>query len=68
MKFFNKKISRSFETAKQNLQNKFDSERIQMVEISKLKFDKDFKELFTQEPEKVERIVQDMKEHGFDKS
>lgn len=68
MKFFNKKISCSFETAKQNIQNKFDSERIQMVEISKLKFDKDFKELFAQEPEKVERIMQDMKEHGFDKS
>ncbi|EID84291.1 putative transcriptional regulator [Treponema sp. JC4] len=68
MKFFNKKISTSFEAAKQNIQNKFDSERIQMVEISKLKFDKDFKELFAQEPEKVERIAQDMKKHGFDKS
>lgn len=68
MKFFNKKISTSLETAKQNIQNKFDSERIQMVEISKLKFDKDFKELFEQEPEKVERIAQNMKEHGFDKS
>lgn len=68
MKFFNKKISTSIETAKQNIQNKFDSERIQMVEISKLKFDKDFKELFTQEPEKVERIAQDMKIRGFDKS
>ena len=68
MKFFNKKFSTSLENAKQNIQNKFDSERIQMVEISRLKFDKDFKELFTQEPEKVERIAQDMKEHGFDKS
>ena len=68
MIFFTKKLSTSFEAAKQNIQNKFDSERIQMVEISKLKFDKDFKELFAQEPEKVERIAQDMKEHGFDKS
>ena len=34
MNFFNKKISTSLETAKQNIQNKFDSERIQMVEIS----------------------------------
>lgn len=68
MIFFIKKLSTSFETVKQNIQNKFDSERIQMVEISKLKFDKDFKELFAQEPEKVERIAQDMKEHGFDKS
>lgn len=53
MKFFNKKLSTSFEAAKQNIQNKFDSERIQMVAISNLKFDKDFKELFAQEPEKV---------------
>ena len=68
MKFFNKKISTSLETAKQNIQNKFDSERIQLVAISNLKFDKDFKELFAQEPEKVERIAHDMKEHGFDKS
>ncbi|MCQ2240913.1 ParB/RepB/Spo0J family partition protein [Treponema sp.] len=68
MKFFSKKISTSLETAKQNIQNKFDSERIQMVEISKLKFDNDFKELFSQEPEKVERIAQDMNDHGFDKS
>lgn len=68
MKFFNKNICTSLETAKQNIQNKFDSERIQMVEISNLKFDKDFKELFAQEPEKVERIAHDMKEHGFDKS
>ena len=68
MIFFNKKISSSFETAKQNIQNKFDSERVQMVGITNLHFDKDFKELFAQEPEKVERIVQDMKEHGFDKS
>ena len=68
MIFFTKKLSTSFEAAKQNIQNKFDSERIQMVEISKLKFDKDFKELFAQEPEKVERIAHDMKEHGFDKS
>lgn len=68
MIFFTKKLSTSFEAAKQNIQNKFDSERIQMVEISKLKFDKDFKELFAQEPEKVERIAQDMKKRGFDKS
>ena len=39
-----------------------------MVEISKLKFDKDFKELFAQEPDKVERIYQDMLNRGFDKS
>lgn len=66
-----KKITTLFskiENVKQNIQNKFGSERIQMVEVSKLKFDKDFKELFAQEPEKVERIATDMKTHGFDKS
>ena len=66
--FFTKKLSSSIKAAKQNIQNKFDFKRIQMVEISRLKFDEDFKELFAQEPEKVERITQDMKEHGFDKS
>ena len=39
-----------------------------MVEISKLHFDKDFKELFAQEPEKVDRICKDMLINGFDKS
>lgn len=68
MIFFTKKLSTSLETAKQNIQNKFGPERIIMVNINKLKFDKGFKELFSQEPEKVERIAQDMKEHGFDKS
>lgn len=68
MIFFTKKLSTSLETAKQNIQNKFGPERIIMVNINKLKFDKNFKELFSQEPEKVERIAQDMKEHGFDKS
>lgn len=63
-----KRIRGSLETAQQNIQNNFDSERIQMVEISRLKFDADFKELFEQEPEKVERILQDMKVRGFDKS
>ena len=68
MIFFTKKLSTALETAKQNIQNKFGPERIIMVNINKLKFDKNFKELFSQEPEKVERIAQDMKEHGFDKS
>ncbi len=65
---FNKKITSAVETFKQNIQNKFDYERVQMIEISKLTYDKDFKELFAQEPEKVERIAQDMKIRGFDKS
>ena len=66
--FFTNKLSSSIKTAKHNIQNMFDCERIHMVEISKLKFDRDFKELFTQEPEKVARIAQDMRERGFDKS
>ncbi|MBO4859766.1 MAG: ParB N-terminal domain-containing protein [Treponema sp.] len=65
---FKKKLNSPIKKEKHIIQNMFDSECIQMVEISKLKFDKDFKELFAQEPEKVERIAEDMKVHGFDKS
>lgn len=61
-------IQSKLESAKQKIQSAFGSEKIQMVELSKLKFDKDFKELFEQEPEKVARIAADMLEHGFDKS
>lgn len=68
MKLFSKNIRSKIETAKQNIQNKFDSERVQMVEISKLKFDKDFKDLFKQEPEKVARIAENLRQNGFDKS
>lgn len=67
MNTFKSLVSR-INNAKQNIQKKLGSERIQMVEVSKLKFDKDFKELFVQEPEKVEKIAADMKNHGFDKS
>lgn len=66
--FFPKKLSNSIKNAKYNIQNAFDSERIQMVEITRLKFDKDFKGLFSQETDKVDRIAADMREHGFDKS
>lgn len=68
MTLLTKKISSSLSTAKHNIQSKFGSEQIKMVEINKLKFDKDFKELFAQEPDKVERIYQDMLTKGFDKS
>jgi len=61
-------ILSKLKAAKQSIQSTFSSERIQMVDISKLKFDKDFKELFAQEPDKVERIAANMKEHGYDKS
>jgi len=61
-------IFSKLKAAKQSIQSTFSSERIQMVDISKLKFDKDFKELFAQEPDKVERIAADMMERGYDKS
>ena len=68
MNLFSNKLRSSFKTVKLNIQNKFCSESVKMVEISKLHFDKDFKELFAQEPEKVDRICKDMLLHGFDKS
>ena len=68
MSILSNKLRSSFKTAKLNIQSKFGSEAVTMVEISKLHFDKDFKGLFTQEPEKVDRICKDMLLNGFDKS
>ena len=65
---FKKKLNSTNKKEKHIIQNRFDSEEIQMIKISSLKFDKDFKDLFAQEPEKIERIVKDLKAHGFDKS
>lgn len=65
---FKKKLNSTNKKEKHIIQNRFDSEEIQMIKISSLKFDKDFKDLFAQEPEKVERIVEDLKAHGFDRS
>lgn len=45
-----------------------DGEKVRMVSITKLKYDEDFKALFTQEEKKVNRISEDMIENGFDKS
>lgn len=67
MKIF-KELSSSLEKVKKNIQNSVDSERIQIMDISTLKFDKEFKELFSQEPEKVDRIYRDIQINGFDKS
>lgn len=44
------------------------TEKIIMVSVDKLHFDKDFKVVFKQEEEKVNRIANDMKANGFDKS
>ena len=61
-------IQEKIKTAKVNLQNNFQTERVQMVKLSKLKFDKDFKEMFSQEPEKVAKIAKSIHEHGYDKT
>lgn len=48
--------------------NESNIDKTKTVSINLLKFDKSFKEVFTQEESKVERIAFDMTEHGFDKS
>lgn len=54
--------------AKNKLQGSFGPERVKIVDISTLKFDDDFKGLFPQEEEKVDRIASNMLVHGFDRS
>lgn len=65
---FKEFIKNKAENVKQNIQHTMSSERIQMVELSKLKSDADFKGLFPQEQDKVKRIADDMLVRGFDKS
>ena len=43
-------------------------DKIFTVSIEKLHFDEDYKAVFKQEEDKVQRIAEDMKENGFDKS
>lgn len=43
-------------------------DKIFTVSIDKLHFDEDYKAVFKQEEDKVQRIAEDMKENGFDKS
>ena len=43
-------------------------DKIIMVSIEKLSFEKDYKAVFKQEEEKVNRIAADMTIHGYDKS
>src|SRR5574344_1982696 len=62
------KLTKAVGEIKQTAESTFDNERVKIVSISKLKFDEDFKGLFEQEPEKVERITENMKQNGFDKS
>lgn len=42
--------------------------KIKMVDVSELKFDKEFKAVFQQENDKVVDIANDMKVNGFDKT
>ena len=44
------------------------TEKIIMVSVDKLHFDKDYKAVFKQGEDKVKRIAEDMKIHGYDKS
>lgn len=48
--------------------NDKDNAKIKMVEVSQLRFDRDFKNVFQQENDKVAEIANDMKTNGFDKS
>lgn len=59
MKLFRRKNEKS---------NDKDKAKIKMVEVSALRFDRDFKNVFQQENDKVIEIANDMKVNGFDKS
>lgn len=48
--------------------NDKDNAKIKMVEVSLLHFDRDFKNVFQQENDKVTEIANDMAVNGFDKS
>ena len=61
-------IQQKLKSTKSTLYNSFNSERIHIVKLSKLKFDKDFKDMFRQEPEKVERLALSIRKHGYDNS
>lgn len=42
--------------------------KIKMVDITQLKFDREFKAVFNQETDKVNEIANDIKINGFDKT
>lgn len=48
--------------------NDKDNAKIKMVEVSQLHFDRDFRNVFQQENDKVAEIANDMRTNGFDKS
>ena len=59
MKFFGNKNKKA---------NDKDNAKIKLVEVSQLRFDRDFKNVFQQENDKVAEIANDMRVNGFDKS
>lgn len=67
MKLSNK-LSSKLNAAKTKLQSSFGAERVKWVDINTLQFDEDFKAMFKQEEDKVERIVSSMITSGFDVS
>lgn len=48
--------------------NDKDNAKIKMLEVSQLHFDRDFKNVFQQENDKVAEIANDMRTNAFDKS
>ena len=62
MKIFN--IAEKIKTAATSAK----ADKMIMVSVEKLHFDKDYKAVFKQEEDKVQRIADDMKANGFDKS
>lgn len=67
IEFVNEEIMKIFDKKKIKSNDK-DNGKIKMVEISILRFDRDFKKVFQQENDKVVEISNDMKMNGFDKS
>lgn len=67
MKFINNLVSKAKDTIN-NAAKSVILDKTLMVSVDKLSFDKDFQEMFSQEEDKVNRIAEDMKLHGFDKS
>ncbi len=47
--------------------NDKDNAKIKMVEVSQLRFDRDFKNVFQQENDTVAEIANDMRANGFDR-
>lgn len=55
-------------TNKNKKANDKDNTKIKMVDITQLKFDREFKAVFNQETDKVNEIANDIKINGFDKT